>query len=130
MAYDDPRFFLSILTGNVEEGAAAKLATHNLNRYFRSGGFGSDAVERNDLPAIALQRIEEETAHTFAPEQSVIIGDSVRDIECARVGGMHVVAVATGGDSREILSGHDPDLLLDSLCEQQKLFSFLNALSS
>ena len=121
----DDRVFLSILTGNVEDGARVKLSTHGLTPYFRSGGFGSDAVERNDLPDIALRRIAEETGHSFSAEQTVIVGDSIRDIECARAAGMHAVAVATGGDSPEKLRSHEPDLLLDSLSDPDRLFSFI-----
>ena len=45
----------------------------------------------------------------------MIIGDTVRDVACARVAGAHAIAVTTGGVSREALA--DADLVADSLAE-------------
>lgn len=116
---------LSLLTGNVAEGAIAKLDPHGLAGRFTGGAFGSDSPDRNELPAVALDRIEELTGHRFEPERGVIIGDSPRDIECARAGGLHVIAVATGGSDVEELADHSPDLLVDSLEQHDRIIKFL-----
>ncbi len=126
----DARFFNSLLTGNVRAGAEAKLNTHDLYGSFIGGGFGSDALERDRLPSFALQRVLEEGGESFAPEQTVIIGDSLRDIQCARANNLHVVAVATGGDSLATLSQAQPDLLVASLTETDRLFSFFESINS
>ena len=44
-----------------------------------------------------------------------VIGDTVKDIRCARAFGARVLAVATGSVSLHELSGHEPDILLESL---------------
>ncbi len=119
------REMISLLTGNVAACAVAKLEPHGLADRFTGGAFGSDSPDRNALPPFALERIEELTGHRFEPEHGVIIGDSPRDIECARSNGMHVIAVATGGSSREELADHSPDLLLSSLEEQDRFINFL-----
>ena len=116
---------LSLLTGNVAEGAVAKLEPHGLAERFTGGAFGSDSPDRNELPGFAFDRIEELTGQRFEPEQGVIIGDSPRDIECARTAGLHVIAVATGGSDLDELADHRPDLLVESLERHDRIIQFL-----
>src|SRR5215216_4969560 len=88
----DPRFVPSLLTGNVERLAEAKLRVSGIWHYFRRrGAFGSDAEERDHLPAIAAERINEHVGHTLAPGNFIIVGDTPRDIKCARHFGARVV---------------------------------------
>jgi phosphoglycolate phosphatase-like HAD superfamily hydrolase len=116
---------LGLLTGNLEEGARLKLAQHELNRHFPIGAFGSDADHRTDLPRIALDRAAAWYGRPFAADDSLIIGDSFRDIECARSAGMHVLAVATGNMDRNELSSYDPDYVCDTLQDRTFLEHFL-----
>lgn len=119
---------LSLLTGNVEAGARAKLEPHRLFDRFTAGAFGCDSADRNALPPIAIDRISSLTGWRYRPETSVIIGDSPRDIECARVNGLHVIAVATGGAPIDELEEHRPDLLLDSLRDTERILQFLQTI--
>src|SRR5262249_12359461 len=41
--------FLGLVTGNIEEGARAKLQAFDLNRYFPDGGFASDHPDRAEI---------------------------------------------------------------------------------
>ena len=106
-ARDDTR--LAILTGNLEPVARLKLARAGLGRFFEpwSGGFGSDHEDRTELPAIARAR-----AGGYPRAKTVIIGDTPRDIACARADGLRCVAVATGPFSAGELAG--ADVVLDS----------------
>jgi phosphoglycolate phosphatase-like HAD superfamily hydrolase len=45
---------------------------------------------------------------------TLVIGDTTRDIECARTAGAHSGVVATGHPSSSDLAALKPDLLLDS----------------
>jgi phosphoglycolate phosphatase len=47
----------------------------------------------------------------------VVIGDTPRDIECARHFGAVAVAVATGQYSREALEAEGPDLLFENFAD-------------
>ncbi|MGE3801950.1 MAG: HAD family hydrolase [Candidatus Kapaibacterium sp.] len=123
--HEDEGMTLGLLTGNLADGARAKLEPHNMNRYFRFGAFGSDAINRNDLPPIALQRANELNGSRFSFDHAVIIGDSNRDIECAKAWGIRSIAVATGGLSTDELRAHDPDLLLDSLEDSETFLNFV-----
>jgi phosphoglycolate phosphatase-like HAD superfamily hydrolase len=95
---------LAVLTGNLEPIAHLKLARAGLGRFFEhgQGGFGSDSEDRLDLPAIARRR-----ADGHARADTVVIGDTPRDIACARADGVRCVAVATGPYSAAELDGAD-----------------------
>ena len=89
--------FLGLLTGNFADAAEVKLAHFDLWRYFRCGAFGEDAHDRNHLVPVALDRARGRGLpdHVDAG-RTVVIGDTPRDIACARAHGARVVAVATG----------------------------------
>lgn len=112
-----PGISLALLTGNLEPAARMKLAPHDLNRFFPFGAYGSDAVNRNELPPIALQRAEAHAAHRFTYEATTIIGDSHRDIHCAQAWGIRSLAVATGSLSADELRGHGPDVVWQTLAD-------------
>jgi phosphoglycolate phosphatase len=101
-------FRLSLVTGNLEPIARRKLARAGLGGYFepRQGGFGSDHHDRSELPAIARAR-----AGDWPRERTVVIGDTPRDIACARADGVRVAAVATGPFAIEALA--DADAVVD-----------------
>jgi phosphoglycolate phosphatase len=122
----DSRFVTSLLTGNVERLAEAKLRVSGIHHYFQSrGAFGSDAEERDHLPAIAAERINERLGLALAPDRFVIVGDTPRDINCARHFGARVVAVASGQHTLEQLEAHSPDALLADLGETESVIKLL-----
>lgn len=122
----DLRFVTSLLTGNVERLAEAKLRVASIHHYFQKrGAFGSDAEERDHLPAIAAQRINEHMGLTLAPEKFIIVGDTPRDIKCARHFGARVVAVASGQHTLEQLKAHTPDALLEDLSDTESVIKLL-----
>ena len=83
---------LGIATGNIREGADAKLAAAGLGGRFTLGGYGCDSAVRAELVAKAIER-------AGAHDEVIIIGDTVHDIAAARANNATVVAVATGADS-------------------------------
>jgi phosphoglycolate phosphatase-like HAD superfamily hydrolase len=101
-ARDDVR--LALVTGNLECVARLKLERAGLGQYFErgQGAFGSDSEDRSDLPQIARRRAGDHPA-----EQTVIIGDTPRDIACARADGVHCIAIATGPFRAADLHGAD-----------------------
>jgi phosphoglycolate phosphatase-like HAD superfamily hydrolase len=95
---------LALLTGNLEPIAWLKISRAGLDHYFErgQGGFGSDNEDRTELPAIARKR-----AGGYPRSKTVIIGDTPRDIACARADGVRCVAVATGPFKAEELAKAD-----------------------
>lgn len=108
---------LALLTGNFERGARIKLSRHDLNRYFGFGSFGDNVFDRNDLPPIALERALASTGRNFAARDTMIIGDSVLDVACARAHGIACLAVATGRTTRADLEAVQPTWLVDDLSQ-------------
>lgn len=90
---------LALLTGNWRRGARIKLSHFDLNRFFAFGAFGDDGFDRRELPAAALRRAYASTGRKFSPRETLIVGDSVRDVGCGRANGVPVLAVATGTTS-------------------------------
>jgi phosphoglycolate phosphatase-like HAD superfamily hydrolase len=100
---------LGLLTGNLEPIARLKLTRAGLAHFFDPwvGGFGSDHEDRTELPAIARRR-----AGNYPRAKTVIIGDTPRDIACARADDLRCIAIATGPFSAADLA--DADVVLDS----------------
>lgn len=108
---------LGLVTGNWEPGARTKLSRFDLNRFFDFGAFGCDAVDRSDLPPVALERAERITGRRFRPEEALIVGDTIHDISCARAHGIPVLAVATGRTTAETLREGGADRVVADLTE-------------
>ena len=107
--------FLGLVTGNVEPVAFHKLKTVGLARYFPVGAFGSDHAQRSKLPGLAVRRASAHTGHSFSPDNTLVIGDTHHDIQCAREAGAYAAAVSTGRPTHNDLSALNPDLLLQTL---------------
>jgi len=88
---------LSLVTGNYEPVARLKLARAGIGAHFPSGqgGFGSDSEDRSDLPATARRRAGA-AGIPHPRETTIVIGDTPRDIACARADGIRCLAVTTG----------------------------------
>ena len=122
----DSRFVPSLLTGNVEKLAEAKLRVAGIWDYFKNrGAFGSDDEERDHLPAIAAERINSHLGHALSPSQFIIVGDTPRDISCARHFGARVLAVASGTHTAEQLKMHSPDAVLEDLSDTQYVLKLI-----
>lgn len=116
---------LGLLTGNWERGAEIKLAAHRLGRFFSFGAFGDDRIDRHDLPPVALERARERFGRGFRPEQTLIVGDSVLDVRCAREHGIRSLAVATGWTHAERLAEAGADRLVADLADPAALSELL-----
>jgi phosphoglycolate phosphatase len=110
LAAQPDAFRLSLVTGNLEPVARIKLARAGLGRHFPAGqgGFGSDHESRAQLPPIARARASDPA---WPRERTVVIGDTPRDIACARADGVRVAAVGTGPFGVEALA--DADAVVD-----------------
>uniref|UniRef100_A0A7C4ENM6 phosphoglycolate phosphatase n=1 Tax=Thermodesulfovibrio aggregans TaxID=86166 RepID=A0A7C4ENM6_9BACT len=114
-----------LLTGNLENGARIKLEPFGLNSYFRFGAFGSDHEDRRYLLPVALARFSRISKYRVPFQQCIVVGDTPRDIACAKPYGAKVIAVATGPYSFEELSKTDADLVVQNLSETDKILNFI-----
>ena len=123
---NNEKTFLGLITGNFVENAYIKLESYNLGHFFPIGAFGNDDENRNHLPPIAINRANLYVNSTiFTNENTVIIGDTDRDIECAKVHNIKSVAVATGGCSYQFLSEQNPDLIMNDFADYNKSYELI-----
>jgi phosphoglycolate phosphatase len=115
---------IGLLTGNLEKGAEIKLNAFGLNDYFLDGAFGSDDEDRDKLLPIAIEKFAQR-GYGFTPRDCIVIGDTPRDVQCAKIHGTYCIAVATGPYSKESLLNTDADIVLDSLAETGEYMSFV-----
>jgi phosphoglycolate phosphatase len=112
---------IGLLTGNVRRGAEIKLTAHGIWDRFSFGAFGDDHSDRNQLGPIAKRRAAAAFNTEFAEHDIFVIGDTPKDIACARAFGAVAVAVATGRYSSANLSEHNPDHLFRDLADTKEL---------
>lgn len=101
---------LGLMTGNIEAGARVKLDPFGLNRFFPSGGFGSDALDRVDIGRVARGRFERRLGVAIDPGDVVLVGDTPADVLAARACGFRALAVASGWTDPETLQAASPDM--------------------
>jgi phosphoglycolate phosphatase-like HAD superfamily hydrolase len=106
---------LGLLTGNWKRGAEIKLANFGLWNYFEFGAYGDDNLDRNKLVPYAIRRAAELFGSHPQNDRVYVIGDTPRDVQCARPHGATAIAVATGDYSVEVLRSEKPDYLFADL---------------
>lgn len=104
---------VGLLTGNVEAGALTKMRHFGMDHHFSFGAYGCDHADRNRLGPVALERASRLAGRSFTPEETLVIGDTPKDIACAAAMGARCLAVATGAFRAEGLEG--ADYVADSL---------------
>lgn len=110
-----PDSTLGLLTGNIAGGAASKVRHYGLASFFPFGAYGCDHSDRNRLGPIALERAAAYAGRSFSAAETWIIGDTPKDINCAKAIGARCLAVATGRFTYAELEAHGADAVVESL---------------
>lgn len=118
---------LGLLTGNYADGAKIKLGHFDLARYFSFGAFGDDDEDRNRLLPFAVERCHAAFGWNGSPDAIWVIGDTPRDVECARPHGARAIAVATGDYDLATLERAKPDALLPDLSDSAAVLQLLQS---
>ena len=118
---------LGLLTGNLETGAKIKLTPFGLQKYFPAGAFGSDNEDRDKLLPIAVRKFSELGVNA-SPERCVVIGDTPRDVRCAKIHNALCIATATGPYSKEALADAGADIVVENLEEKEACLNFIYSL--
>jgi len=117
---------IGLLTGNIEQGARIKLDPFGLNQYFPSGAFGSDDEDRNKLLPIAIERFGNISGKRINFKDCIIVGDTPRDVYCAKPYGAYCIAVATGQYSFNSLIKAGADLVMKDLSDTTAFLKAIN----
>ncbi len=122
---EDSRNHIGLLTGNFRQSAFVKLDKFSLSHYFSFGAFSDDTHIRNQMPDIALRKLQEATGDSVPPKRTFIIGDTIFDIECAKKSGSVSIAVSTGWTPEDTLKEHNPDYLFKDLKDTDRIKSII-----
>jgi phosphoglycolate phosphatase-like HAD superfamily hydrolase len=117
--------WLGLLTGNFIEGARIKLEHFDLWKYFRCGAYGGDAMDRNALVPVALDRARASGLPDLQPADILVVGDTPHDIACARAVGATPVGVATGGFTVEQLRESGAEIVFEDLSDAETFVKLL-----
>ena len=115
-----------VLTGNVEGIGWTKIEKAGLRDLIEFGAFGDRTEKRVELVDIARRNAQSFYGKGFKLDDFIIVGDTPRDIQCARDAGIKVILVATGVFSYEELEKLKPDLLVKTL-EDKRVLEFLTS---
>jgi phosphoglycolate phosphatase len=109
-----------LYTGDSPEIVRQVFNATKLGKYFKFCLYGTEVATRADMVRLAIQKAERLTGQEFKDKNIVIIGDSVRDVECGKLFNALTIAVATGLHSKAQLSAAGPDYLLKDLKNYRK----------
>lgn len=116
---------VGLCTGNFKEVAFKKVEAVGLKNVFEFGGYGCNQKDRNLLPAEAHEDYLLVKGSIPMPDQYIIVGDTPKDIHCAKYFGARSIAVTTGGFTEKQLREHTPDLILRGLANPREWISKL-----
>jgi phosphoglycolate phosphatase-like HAD superfamily hydrolase len=118
----------TVVTGNLRGSAEVKLSVLGLRRFvdFKIGGFASDNAYRPALVRIAQQRARTAYRRHFDRRNTVIIGDSLQDVETGLKGGAQVIGVASGTTSLQQLEDAGADHVISDLTDTAGLLRLVS----
>jgi len=109
-----------LCTGNVVDGARAKLRRAGLERFFDWGprgmhGFAEDGEARPLVVAAAVRRVSAALGRAVKPGEVLIVGDTPRDVIAAHEVGCPCLCVATGNFDEAALRESGADRVVPTL---------------
>jgi phosphoglycolate phosphatase-like HAD superfamily hydrolase len=112
---------VALYTGDSAAIVSQVFKATGLGKYFKFSVYGTEAKTRADMVRLAVKRAESLAGRRFRDKDVVIVGDSVRDIECGKEIKALTIAVATGFHSEEELRKHKPDFLFGNLKDYKQV---------
>lgn len=123
----DSDIVLGLLTGNWRYGSYLKLRHFQIDQYFSIGAFSDDSEFRNELVPFAVERFAKEYGCAIESHNVYVIGDTPKDIACARPHHAQSVAVATGFHDMQTLKAEKPDYVFENLENTEAVYRILTA---
>ena len=117
-ALDCGDVMLGVLTGNFRRATEVKLTQSGLGlERFTVIACAEDGNTRDELPKVALQRAAVHAGRPVQPADTYILGDTPRDIQCARANDCVCISVATGRYAVDQLSEAGGDNVFESFAD-------------
>jgi phosphoglycolate phosphatase-like HAD superfamily hydrolase len=116
---------LGLVTGNYRRAVPLKFRSVGLSvARFPFGAFGDDADTRARLVRLAMTEWAE-AGGSGDSRDTIVIGDTPRDVRCAQENGCRCLAVATGRDSADNLARAGADAVARDLTDADVLYRWL-----
>ncbi|MEU0481730.1 haloacid dehalogenase-like hydrolase [Streptosporangium sp. NPDC006013] len=122
----------SVLTGTIKSNAVHKLTAFGLDKYvdFEIGGYGEEVYPKATLLQVAQGRAKQKYGATFDGSNTVLIGDSARDVQAARIAGAAMIGVASGRSLAAELHEAGADAVLPDLANPSEVVAAVASLTS
>lgn len=119
---------IALYTGDSPGIVNSVFRVTDLGKYFKFCLYGTETKTRADMVRLAVNKAKKITGRDFRNKEIVIIGDSIRDIECGKLFNALTIAVATGFHSWVQLSAAGPDYLFPNLKDHRKVLRAIDQL--
>lgn len=122
----------TVLTGTIKSNAMLKLRAFGLDKYvdFELGGYGEEPYSKASLLQVAQGRARDRLGVPFTADNTVLIGDSTRDVQTARIGGAKMIAVASGRSTAADLREAGADIVLPDLSNAAEVVAAIATLTT
>jgi phosphoglycolate phosphatase len=118
-----------LLTGNYSAAVPLKLGAVGLEPdWFEIHALGDEAPTRPDLVALALRRYERRFGAAIDPAAVIVIGDTPRDVHCAKAHECVAFGVATGRFGVDDLRRAGADAAVEDLADATPLWELVERL--
>lgn len=122
----------SVLTGTIKSNAVLKLKAFGLDRHIdvESGGYGEEVYPKATLLQVAQGRVKARHGFRCDGANTVLVGDSTRDVQAARIAGATMIAVASGRSTSAELHEAGADIVLPDLTNASEVVAAVARLTS
>jgi phosphoglycolate phosphatase len=113
----------TLLTGNLEANAYTKVAAFGLEGFFDMavGAYGTDNRDRDLLVPICLGKVRALRGESYRADEVWVIGDTPRDLSCARAGGARCLIVGTGKEGFDAVRDLEADVVIEDLTDVERV---------
>ncbi len=117
---------IGLLTGSTGKVGRNILKFTGLGKYFDVLTFGEESNTRAGLFKLTIKKAEKKLGIKLKSSDIVMIGDSVRDVECGKKFSAITIAIASGHHSYRDLENSKPDYILNSLKDYKKIVEIIS----
>jgi phosphoglycolate phosphatase len=117
---------LGLLTGNYTRAVPIKLSAVGVDvGQFSITAFGDEGESRPELVRVAMRKYQKDLGRAVEPKRVMIIGDTPRDVHCAKVNGCVAYGVATGRHTVAELEAAGADVAAASLEDLSRMIEII-----
>ncbi|MEU8274119.1 HAD family hydrolase [Microbispora bryophytorum] len=122
----------SVLTGTIKSNAVHKLKAFGLDKWVdvEVGGYGEEVYPKATLLQVAQGRAKARYGAVFTAGNTVLIGDSTRDVQAAKIGGAAMIGVASGRSTAAELREAGAGIVLSDLSNPSEVVAAVARLTT